>query len=128
MTQPEQTVAADAPVRYAFFLLLRATPEWLRLSRRERSARVDTHLAPLLRTYPAVRTRHFDAEAFTTVCSDVMLVETTNLTQYYNFIEGLRDSPMVTVPYFEFVQIIPAIEDGFRAYEAGLADGSGATR
>ncbi len=111
-----------AAVRYAFFLLLRATPEWLRLSRRERSVRVDSHLAPLLRTYPAIAIRHFDAEAFTTVCSDVMLVETSDLTQYYSFIEGLRDSPMVTVPYFEFLHIIPAIEDGFRAYEARLAD------
>jgi len=117
----EATDAPDTAVRYAFFILLRATSEWLRMSRRERSARVDTHLVPLLRAYPAVRTRHFDAEAFTTVCSDVMLVETTDLTQYYSFIEGLRDSPMVTVPYFEFLHIIPAIEDGFRAYEARLA-------
>lgn len=118
----EQTDASNAPVRYAFFILLRATPEWLRLSRRERGARVDTHVAPLLRAYPAVRTRHFDAEAFSTVCSDVMLVETTDLTQYYSFIEGLRDSPMVTVPYFEFLHIIPALEDGFRAYEARIGD------
>jgi hypothetical protein len=120
MTPSAERDEPAGSVRYAFFILLRATPEWLRLSRPERSAHVEQHLVPLLRAYSAVRTRHFDAEAFSTVCSDVMLVETTDLTQYYSFIEGLRDSPLVTVPYFEFLHIIPAIEDGFRAYEARL--------
>lgn len=39
--------------------------------------------------------RYFDAEAFTTQCSDVMMTE----------------------PYFELVQIVPAIEEGYQAYE-----------
>lgn len=35
------------------------------------------------------------------------------------FVVLLRDSPMITVPYFEVVQIIPAIEDGYIAFERG---------
>lgn len=105
-------------MKYAFFLLLRATPAWLALTRAQRRGVVAEHLTPLLERSPALSTRHFDAEAFSTVCSDVMLVETSDPAHHYHFIERLRDSPLITVPYFELVQIIPTIEDGFRAFEA----------
>lgn len=65
--------------------------------------------------------RYFDAEAFSCTCSDIMTIETENLTQYYDFIETLRDSPMINAPFFRMVQIIPAIEDGFREFEARRA-------
>lgn len=51
-------------------------------------------------------------------CSDLMMIETEDLTQYCDFIETLRDSPMITAPCFKMVQIIPSIEQGFRAFEA----------
>jgi hypothetical protein len=62
--------------------------------------------------------RYFDAEAFSAHCSDVMMISASDLQQYYDFVETLRDSPMFAVPYFRLVQIIPAIEEGFRGYEA----------
>jgi hypothetical protein len=31
--------------------------------------------------------------------------------------ERLRDTPLFAQPYFEFVAILPAIEDGWRTYE-----------
>lgn len=102
---------------YAFFLLLRATPAWLSLSRSQRRAVVADHLTPLLARTEDLRARHFDAEAFSAVCSDVMLIETSDPAHHYGFMERLRDSPLMTVPYFELVQIIPAIEDGFRMFE-----------
>lgn len=105
-------------MKYAFFVLIRATPAWLSLTREERRGVVAEHLTPLLARSPELRVRHFDAEAFTTVCSDVMLIETSDPAHHYGFIERLRDTPLMTVPYFALVQIIPAIEDGFRNFEA----------
>jgi hypothetical protein len=61
--------------------------------------------------------RYFDAEAFSAHCSDVMMITASDLQQYYDFIETLRDSPMFAVPYFRLVQIVPAIEEGFRSFE-----------
>lgn len=104
-------------MNYAFFILLRATPAWLALTRAQRRAVVAEHLAPLLTQAEPLRTRHFDAEAFSAICSDVMLVETADPAHHYGFMERLRDTPLMTVPYFEIVQIIPAIEDGFRMFE-----------
>lgn len=104
--------------RYALFLMLQATEAWLRLPRDERRRLSDTHVGGALQRYAALRLRHFDAEAFTAECSDVMLIETADLTAYYDFMEVLRDGPLLTVPYFRVVRIVPAIEDGFRAFEA----------
>ena len=105
------------PSRFAIFILLQATEAWLRLSRSERNALAAKHVAAPLAQYPALTMRYFDAEAFSASCSDLMMIETGDLTQYYDFIETLRDSPMIATPYFRMVQIIPAIEDGFRAFE-----------
>jgi len=109
------------PTRFAIFLLLEATAGWLRLTREERREISVKHVGQSLAVYPSLKLRHFDAEAFTTDCSDVMLIETGSLTDYYDFIERLRDSPIVTVPYFRFIKIIVAIEDGFRDYEERTA-------
>lgn len=110
-------------MKYVFFFLLRATPAWLRLSREQRRAMSAEHLAPLFAGQQAVRMRYFDAEAFSAVCSDVMMIETDDPRHHYFLMERLRDSPMFTVPYFEMEQIIPAIEDGYAAFEEanGLA-------
>lgn len=109
--------------RFAVFVLLQATESWLRLSRPERNALAATHVAASLTRYPGLRMRYFDAEAFSASCSDLMLIETDDLTPYYDFMETLRDSPMITTPYFRVVQIVPSIEEGFRAYEQRQAGG-----
>ncbi len=110
-----------APTRYTIFILLQATEAWLRLPRTERDALARQHVITPLAKFPALRMRYFDAEAFSAACSDIMTIETENLTQYYDFIETLRDSPMINAPFFRMVQIIPAIEDGFREFEARQA-------
>jgi len=106
---------------YTFFLMLIATEHWLGLSRPERNRLSHDHVGTSLRTFSELRFRYFDAEAFTADCSDLMMIETENLTAYYDFIETLRDSPMFTVPYFRVVRIIPTIEDGFRQFEERAA-------
>jgi hypothetical protein len=103
---------------YTIFMALRARPEWLRLSREERSDIAEKAMATALDGLP-VRIRHFDAEAFSAVCSDVSLFETDDLEAYYFAIERLRDSAIFSKPYFEVVAIIPAMENGYRNFEAG---------
>lgn len=109
-------------MKYAFFVLLRATPAWLALSRERRGKLGAEHLQPLVqRAAPLLTMRYFDADAFTAACSDVMLIETDDPSHHYFFMEALRDTPLLSAPYFEVVQIIPAVEDGFKAYDSQLA-------
>ncbi|WP_277620422.1 darcynin family protein [Chromobacterium sphagni] len=68
-----------------------------------------------------MRMRWFDAEAFTGRCSDIALFETKSIKDFYYLIDALRDSKIGTEPYFEFLDIIPAVENGFREYDAQLA-------
>lgn len=101
-----------------FFVLMNATPECLRLSRQERRDVNVQVLGPIFARFPGVKVRLYDAEAISARCSDIALFETEDLKQYYDLIKTLRDSPIYTVPYFEIVEIIPAIEGGFEAYES----------
>jgi hypothetical protein len=102
---------------YTIFMALRARPEWLRLSRQERSDIAEEAMATALDGLQ-VRIRHFDAEAFSSLCSDISLFETDDLEAYYFAIERLRDSAIFSKPYFDVVAIVPALEDGFRNFEA----------
>jgi hypothetical protein len=113
----QQTDKTSRATTYTLFLMLIATEHWLSLSRSERRRLSDAHVGTSLQTFSGLRLRYFDAEAFTADCSDLMMIETEDLTAYYDFIETLRDSPMFTVPYFRVVRIIPTIEDGFRQFE-----------
>jgi hypothetical protein len=109
-------------MRYAFFVLLRAMPAWLRLTRVQRAARVAEHLTPLIARSEAIRLRYFDAEAFSAACSDVMMIETDDPRHHYFFMERLRDSVLISEPLFEVVQIVPAIEEGYVDFEQAEAD------
>ncbi len=64
-----------------------------------------------------VTLRMFDAEAFTTRCTDVAMFQAEDMQSFYYSIERLRDSELITTPYFEIADIIPTIEDGFKAFE-----------
>jgi hypothetical protein len=99
-------------------MLLKALPAWLSLARDERARIAGEAFAAALQD-AGVRHRHFDAEAFSGGASDVAMFETDDLRAYYFAIERLRDTPIFARPYFEVVQILPCIEDGYRAFEAG---------
>lgn len=108
-------------MRYVFFTHLRATPAWLALSRQRRKDLGAQHLGPILQSHAGkLSMRYFDAEAFTAQCSDLMMTETLDPRHHYFFMEQLRDSPLITHPYFEVVQIVPTVEDGYQAYEQTL--------
>lgn len=106
--------------RYSVFVCLLALPSWLALPRWRRSEIGDAALSDALNG-GQVRLRHFDAEAYSGFCSDMSVFETDDLTAYYYVMERLRDTPLFTTPYFEIVQIIPTIEDGFRQFERAEA-------
>lgn len=105
---------------YTFFIHMRATREWLSLSRDQRNHFRDTVLNPIFARYPSVKVRFFDVEAFTAKCSDIAMFETTDIRQYYFVIDAIRDSKVFTEPYFEFLDIFPAVENGFEDYEREL--------
>jgi hypothetical protein len=108
--------------RYTVFLHVNTTPAWLALPRPERRAVIDAHLRPLLITAaPSLTFRWFDAEAFSADPTDIAMIDTESLTAWYDLYEGLRDTPLWTVPYFETRQIVVAVEDGFDGYEARTA-------
>jgi len=104
-------------MKLTVFLLLMAAPDWLRLDRAERNRISGEALA---KAFPdgSVSLRFYDAEAFNARASDVAVIESSSMDDYYFAIERLRDTPLIAEGYFRVVEIIPAIEDGFRAFEA----------
>jgi len=58
----------------------------------------------------------YDVEAFSADCSDIIVYETDALKEYQFMIDAIRDTEIFTVPYFEIVRILPAVEDGFVDY------------
>lgn len=108
-------IPSSEPI-YTVFVLLRALPAWLGLSREQRNDIAETSLSDALEGN-SVTLQHYDAEAFSSFCSDVSVFTAHNLLDFYCVMERLRDSPMFSVPYFELVQILPALQDGFRYYE-----------
>lgn len=108
------------PRKYTFFVHMNATKEWLSLSREERGRYFEEIQSEIFSKYPSVSIRLYDVEAFSTKCSDIAVYETDNIQDYYFIIDALRDSKVYTVPYFEIVDIFPAIEEGFVEYESSI--------
>jgi hypothetical protein len=108
---------------YIALVLLRATPQWLRLPRTDRSAFNETVLGPILAAHAGqVTVRHLDMEAFTGRCSDVALFETADPQAFYFLMEELRDTALFTEPYFEVVDILLGLEDGYRTFESRIGN------
>lgn len=103
--------------RYTFFMLLRSTPDWLRLGRDQRQRFLADHVRPVFARYPAVSLRFYDAEAFSGRCTDVAVFESDDLQAYTFLIDGLRDTAFFAQPYFEVLDIVPAVEDGYVEYD-----------
>ncbi|KIC22280.1 MULTISPECIES: darcynin family protein [unclassified Leisingera] len=103
-------------MKMTIFLLLHASPSWLRLNRQERGRLAATGLEPFTRN--GLSLRHFDAEAFHADCSDVAMIEAETPEAYYFAIEQLRDTALIAEGYFTVTGIIPAYENGFRSFEA----------
>lgn len=126
MTVSEPAAVSASQSRLSFFILLRALPAWLQLARAERQRIAEQAMGSALALASAaqpVSLRHFDAEAFSGVCSDIVLCEASDMFQWHCVMESLRDSPVFSAPYFELLHIIPALEDGYRQFEAVQGNG-----
>lgn len=93
---------------YTLFMLLQATTEWLKLNPHEREQFVVNELQPIFAHHPKVQLTFYDAEAFSSRCSDLALFTTTALDEYTALIDALRNTKLYTQPYFAVVDIIPA--------------------
>ena len=109
-------------MNYVYFVHVRTTPAWLQLDRERRRVLAELHVYQPLEEFLDLKMRYFDAEAFTGRLTDIMMFETPSPENYYFFIERFRDSPLIAEGYFEVVDIIPALEEGFQTYEAMLED------
>lgn len=103
-------------MKWTIFVLLRATPAWLSHTMEERNSIADACLGQAL-VDEGVAMRFYDAEAFCGTCSDLAVFETTDLQAYYFTMERLRNTDLISTPFFEIVDIIPAIEGGFQAFQ-----------
>jgi hypothetical protein len=106
-------------MKYAIVVTYTFNQGWLNKTWEERAAFERTHLRPIFAEYAdRVAVRFFDAEAFSTRFSDFMLMETSDLRDYYFLIEALRESQLFKDGLAQFNDISVGIEDGFREYEA----------
>lgn len=103
-------------MKMTVFLMLRARPEWLALDRARRNEIAGAAMEEAFGN-GAVTLRFFDAEAFHGRVSDVAMIEADDPRAHYFAMERLRDSPLLSVPYFDLVDVVPAYEDGFRTFE-----------
>lgn len=102
---------------YTILVLMNATPDWLTLTRDERSNFVETELTPIfVQVSKTVNVQLFDSEYFHSSVSDFMLVSTTNLDDYKLFIELLRDTKVYSIPYFLIKDIIVGQENLFEDF------------
>ena len=107
------------PQHYSIFMLVRAMPAWLGLVPNDRFKYVDQVIRPILAAHQHVKLRFFDSEAFNARISDVMMWETDDLAAYSSLIEALRET-LFWDHYFQIVEIMPSVENGF-AQHYGVA-------
>jgi hypothetical protein len=105
------------PRRYAFFMLLQSTPRWRALDASEQHAHYDSVLMRVFEGYPDLRLRRFDSAAFAGRCSDVLLWETSDVAQYHDAIASLREAGLLSPPWFEAIDVIPAVEDTWCGFD-----------
>ncbi|WP_073120909.1 darcynin family protein [Wenyingzhuangia marina] len=102
---------------YTILVLMNASPQWLSLTREERSKFVEKELTPIFtRVSKTVSIQLFDSEYFHASVSDFMIVNTTSLDDYKMFIELLRDTKVYGTPYFEIKDIIVGQENLFEDF------------
>ncbi|WP_431043849.1 darcynin family protein [Streptomyces sp. P1-3] len=106
--------ALGTETAWTVFMHLTVTPAWLALTRAERDAALAEHVAPLLaRHAPVSMLEWYDADAFSASPTDVAVVRTTDLEDWNRLLEGLRDSPLLAVPYYRLDRVIVTRAGGF---------------
>ena len=102
------------------FWLVKTTPQWLAMPPLGDGGRFDfarNVLKPIIAKYPQVSLRFFDAEAFCSLCTDVMQWSVHNMQQYSAMVEDLRETAFWD-HYFQVLHIVPTVEDGYAEHYA----------
>ncbi|MBL3658722.1 darcynin family protein [Fulvivirga sediminis] len=108
---------------YTILVLMNATPDWLSLSRTERSEFLEKELNPIFyKVAKTVNIRMFDSEYFHASVSDFMIITTSDLDEYKLMIEMLRDTKVYGVPYFDIKDIIVGQEEMFEDFNELLKE------
>ena len=110
-TEPNPVLRSE-DAAYSIFLLVRATPAWLALAPEARFAFLEEEIQGRLEAHPGVALRFWDVEHMSARVSDVLLFETQDLAQYRSLIEGIRET-LFWDHYFEVLEILPGIENGY---------------
>lgn len=106
---------------YTILLLMNATPQWLSLTREQRSDFLRDQLAPVLgRVAKTVDVRMFDSEYFHSKISDFLIVTTYELHDYKLMVEMLRDTRVYGIPYFQITDIVVGQENMFEDFNEEL--------
>jgi hypothetical protein len=81
-------------------------------------------LKPILKQHAKAQMRFFDAEAHTTVCSDLLMWTVHDMRDYHALVEKLRET-LFWDHYFQIIHIIPAMEDQYADhYEQAAISGA----
>lgn len=97
------------------FMLVKATRHWLNMAPEQRFTFVKEQIQPILGEHHDVTMRFFDTESYTARISDILVWTSPNLLAYQSVIRKLRDT-LFWDHYFDVVQIITAVENGYAEY------------
>ncbi|SFI90863.1 darcynin family protein [Amycolatopsis sacchari] len=95
------------------FMLVKTTPEWLRLTVEERVAAFENEVVPVIKSKArGVRSRFFDTEFYSARATDVWMWEARDHESYQLVVEALRETPFWD-KYFEVVELLVGVENGY---------------
>lgn len=100
---------------FTIFMFLKATREWLDFEPDVRFSFIKEQVRPILDSYPSVSMRFFDTESYSAKISDIVTWETSDLSAFQGVIRGLRSTSFWD-RYFEVIEIIPSVEDGYATH------------
>jgi hypothetical protein len=93
------------------FMLLNSTSRWRALDEGERREVFDAALSLVFNGYPDLRMTHYATDASRTCCSDMIVWETTDISQYEEAVEALGSTPLFGGRLFEIVDVIAGVDD-----------------
>jgi hypothetical protein len=104
-------------------MLLKATAHWRDLGVEERRKVFEQALDTVFNGYPDLRMTHYASGAFQGRCTDVVVWETTDVSQYDSAVAALGGQPFFGAPMFEIVDVVAGMNSDDAAVEAHEACG-----
>ncbi len=101
-----------------FFMLLKATNHWRVLGVEERRQAFEQALDTVFNGYPELRMTHYATSAFQGRCTDVIVWEATDVSQYDNAVGALGEQPFFGAPLFEIVEVVAGMNSDELAIDA----------